>query len=141
MLYTQERIGKDGKPFKIYKIETIRDGEVIRPRLRRWGLDEIPQVINIIKGEMRFFGPRPEVPEIHERMSDFCPIWNQRLRVKPGVVSLAGVAGGIRGQHRFDPEVKIEQAVLDNVMIDSGWKVKFAILKKLPATLRKGQYE
>jgi len=141
MLYRQERVGRDGVPFTILKFRTMdEDGNVTRPMLRRSGLDELPQVVNILRGDMAVFGPRPEVPSVHARMSiALGQTWDDRLRVKPGLLSLASVVGGIRTADRFALHVKAEQAVLDNVMIDSGWRVRWAILRRLPSSMLRGQ--
>jgi len=89
MIFKQLRVGQYGKIFWIYKFKTMENGKITRIGrfLRRWKIDEIPQVINILKGEMAFFGPRPEelkdillIPEEERKII---------LSVKPGLLDLA----------------------------------------------------
>lgn len=141
MIYRQERIGRNGVPFTMLKIETMREGVVTRPRLRRWGLDEVPQLVNVLRGEMAVFGPRPETPEIHARCSRVIgPVWDSRLAVKPGIVSLASIAGGIRTMSRYAIQTKIDQAVLDNIQIEAGFRGRLHVLLNLPRALARGQH-
>ena len=89
MIFKQLRVGQYGKIFWIYKFKTMEDGKITRIGrfLRRWKIDELPQIINILKGEMAFFGPRPEelkdvllIPEEERKII---------LSVKPGLLDLA----------------------------------------------------
>lgn len=110
ILFRQERVGLDGKTFTLYKFRTMRpDAEKNGPQfsvegdprvtrvgrfLRKTHLDELPQLWNIIKGDMALVGPRPERPEFHERFVREIPGWEKRLAVKPGLTSLACVRNG-----------------------------------------------
>jgi lipopolysaccharide/colanic/teichoic acid biosynthesis glycosyltransferase len=105
-LFAQERAGKDGKPFTLYKFRTMRlDVDPFGPSpksggdprlipigrwLREHSLDELPQVLNILKGDMSLIGPRPlyvaQIAEWNERQK-------QRLSVRPGLTGLAQVSG------------------------------------------------
>lgn len=110
ILYRQERVGLGGRPFVLYKFRTMVDnaeaetGPVLAtvddPRLTplgRWlrgtRLDEIPQLFNILKGEMSLVGPRPERPEFVNRLSDEITNYPYRLLVKPGLTGHAQVMG------------------------------------------------
>ena len=110
ILYTQERLGKDGVPFKIIKFRTmVRDAERDTgavwatqedPRVTRVGrllralrIDEMPQVINVLRGEMSLVGPRPERSELTERFEREVPGFRRRLRVLPGMAGLAHLRG------------------------------------------------
>ncbi|WP_405369135.1 sugar transferase [Nonlabens sp. Asnod2-A12] len=89
-VFTQIRIGQHGNPFTIYKLQTMKDGKVtsIGKILRKTKIDELPQLINILKGDMSFVGPRPDVPGYYDVLKD-----EQRkvLVLKPGLTSLAAI--------------------------------------------------
>lgn len=106
VFYAGERLGKDRKPFNILKFRTLscQAGRVTRnktlPRrsmtetrigvyLRRSRLDELPQLINILRGDMVFFGPRPIRPEIEEVYRREAPGYEERFRIRPGLVGFA----------------------------------------------------
>ena len=121
VFYGQTRLGKDGKTFRVLKFRTMvvdaekMTGPVLAsqddPRITRVGrwlrataLDELPQVLNILRGEMSFVGPRAERPEIHERYVEREPLFAQRVRVRPGLTGLAQV----KGSYDLPPERKIQ---------------------------------
>jgi lipopolysaccharide/colanic/teichoic acid biosynthesis glycosyltransferase len=108
IFYSQMRLGQGGRPFRIYKLRTMtQDCErVSGPRwataddprvtplgqfLRRSHLDELPQLWNVLKGDMSLVGPRPERPEFVPRLAAALPGYRDRLAVKPGVTGLAQV--------------------------------------------------
>jgi sugar transferase (PEP-CTERM system associated) len=108
IFYTQARVGKKGKIFNVYKFRTmVRDAErvsgpawarVCDPRITRAGgflrktrIDEIPQLINILKGDMSFVGPRPERPEFVNTFKEEIPFYNRRHSVLPGLTGWAQV--------------------------------------------------
>ncbi len=108
VFFCQERLGKNGRIFKMWKFRTMRykaemeTGPVWAaeqdPRitnlgkfLRKSHLDEIPQLINVFKGEMALIGPRPERPEFTEMINGHIRNFNQRLKVRPGITGLAQV--------------------------------------------------
>ena len=116
IIYTQIRVGKDGKLFKIYKFRSMKvDAEKYSgavwaqdndPRLipvgrflRKSHLDEIPQFVNVLKGDMSVVGPRPERPEFVQQLKEKIPGYEQRLSVKPGITGLAQV------WHRYDASI------------------------------------
>ncbi len=100
VLFTQIRSGQSKKYFRIYKFRTMRDGSegdsdedritTLGNTLRRWSLDEMPQLINVVKGNMSLVGPRPLLPEYDAHYTDE---QNKRFLVKPGVSGLAQVEG------------------------------------------------
>ncbi len=106
--YTQTRVGRNGRLFTIYKIRTMVDNcESLTgprwsipgdPRITRVGqflrlthLDELPQLLNVLRGEMALVGPRPERPEFLPRLERALPAYRDRLLVKPGVTGLAQI--------------------------------------------------
>ncbi len=116
-IYRQLRVGKDGKLFILYKFRTMikhaekiwgfvpatQNDERITPVgkiLRRTRLDELPQLFNVLKGEMSLVGPRPE--NVH-RVNKHAPLRGSRLMVKPGITGLAQ----IRSYYDLKPEHKI----------------------------------
>jgi lipopolysaccharide/colanic/teichoic acid biosynthesis glycosyltransferase len=100
VFFSQTRVGRSGKPFRIWKFRTMRagsqgsvitaagDGRVTRAGavLRKFKLDELPQLFNVLKGDMSLVGPRPEVPEYVQLEA---PVWQAVLQVRPGVTDLA----------------------------------------------------
>jgi lipopolysaccharide/colanic/teichoic acid biosynthesis glycosyltransferase len=107
VFFRQERVGKDGRSFKVWKFRTmVHDPVRVGPQpppapgdsrvtgvgcvLRRFGVDELPQIINVLWGEMSLVGPRPTLRYQVEHYSDF---QRRRLQVKPGITSLAVVSG------------------------------------------------
>ncbi|MDE2824022.1 MAG: sugar transferase [Chloroflexota bacterium] len=127
--YLQERVGRSGKRFQVIKFRTMvsdaesetgpvwaaeRDSRTTRIGrfLRAFRLDELPQVINILRGEMSVVGPRPERPELVERFSRDVPGFSERVRVRPGVAGLAQV----RGTAQTRPRDKLRY---DNLYIET----------------------
>ncbi|NQU75777.1 MAG: sugar transferase [Planctomycetes bacterium] len=111
ILFRQTRLGKDGKTFVMLKLRTMEldaeeqsgpilasenDSRVIRSCrwMRRSHLDEIPQLINVLRGEMSLVGPRPERPEISEQVCKRLPEFRYRLKVRPGITGLAQICNG-----------------------------------------------
>lgn len=92
IIYTQDRTGKDGKIFKIYKFRTMKNGKTTKFEnfLRMTSLDEFPQFYNVLKGDMSLVGPRPWIPEYY---NNFTEKQKERTNVKPGLVGLAQVKG------------------------------------------------
>jgi exopolysaccharide biosynthesis polyprenyl glycosylphosphotransferase len=111
IIYRQVRVGDGGRRFEIYKFRTMvdgaeRPGEAVwakdaDPRttpvgafLRRTHLDELPQLFNVLKGDMSMVGPRPERPELIAQLEESVPFWSRRLLIKPGMTGWAQVHCG-----------------------------------------------
>jgi lipopolysaccharide/colanic/teichoic acid biosynthesis glycosyltransferase len=121
-LYAQERLGKDGKPFTIYKLRTMRvDAELSGARwavrndprvtpigrfLRKTHLDELPQLFNVVLGQMSLIGPRPERPCFVHKLQGSVPLYATRLAVRPGITGLAQV------KHHYDRSIEDVQTKL-----------------------------
>ncbi|HIF42440.1 MAG TPA: sugar transferase [Planctomycetes bacterium] len=125
VLFAQERVGQFGKPFTLYKFRTMRDSDAgafeswkvgdsgrvtpVGAFLRRSHLDELPQIINILRGEMTFVGPRPEMFDTHRFALDHVPEFAQRLALRPGITGLAQVVAGYAGPDPAAYRAKFEQ--------------------------------
>lgn len=102
IIFKQSRTGKNGKNFNLIKFRSMKINNDVRDFskedeftkvgkfLRKTSLDELPQLINILKGEMSFIGPRPWIPEYYENMNE---IQRKRTDVLPGITGLAQVSG------------------------------------------------
>jgi len=144
VLFRHVRLGQGGEPFVLYKIRTTpADFEPSAedwsdasypPRtryggwLRRFDIDELPQLWNVLKGEMSLVGPRPEMPVHARRFSGALPEYRQRLQVRPGLTGLAQVRGW-RG------DTSIRQRLLSDLEYASqrGPAIYFAILARTVA--------
>jgi lipopolysaccharide/colanic/teichoic acid biosynthesis glycosyltransferase len=109
-IFKQKRVGEHGKLFTVYKFRTMYDGsdkEKLLPAqpwdaritrvghwLRRARIDELPQMINIVKGDMAFVGPRPFVPNQEEEYAAAIPFYKERWLVKPGATGWAQINRG-----------------------------------------------
>jgi exopolysaccharide biosynthesis polyprenyl glycosylphosphotransferase len=139
VLYVQRRAGLNGEPFRMLKFRTMVDGahdrlgELVQldglhdpmfklrndPRvtgvgrfLRRWSLDELPQLVNVLRGDMSLVGPRPEQVELVER---YRPEHRFRLDARPGMTGPMQVFG--RGNLDFDERLAVEREYIENVSL------------------------
>ena len=139
-IYTQKRVGLNGRVFKIYKLRSMYiDAEKDGPKwasenderitkvgriIRKTRIDELPQLVNILKRDMSFIGPRPERPEFIKDFIKYIPAFNDRLLVKPGITGWAQVNGG----YSLTPKEKLE---FDKYYIKNrGFKLDLLILIK-----------
>ncbi len=101
----QERVGRNGVPFAMWKFRSMRDERVTRvgELLRRYRIDELPQLINVLTGDMSLVGPRPERPQIVARILTEVPDFDLRSLVRPGIAGLAQVSS----EYETHPEVKL----------------------------------
>jgi exopolysaccharide biosynthesis polyprenyl glycosylphosphotransferase len=157
VFFKQDRCGINGKVFKIYKFRSMkRDAEKHTgpvwsqkddPRITRVGkfirkvrIDEIPQMLNVLKGEMSIVGPRPERPFFVEKLSEEIPYYKRRLKVRPGITGWAQV------KHKYDEtieDVKIKLRYdlfyIENMSLRMDFKILFRTV--FVVLLGKGHYE
>ncbi len=149
-IFRQERAGKDGKPFTFYKFRTMKvDADPFGPSpklgqdlrltkvgrfLREYSLDELPQLFNILKGDMSVVGPRPlylmQIPEWSERQK-------KRLRVKPGLTGLAQISG--RGRITKEEKLELDVHYVETAGLLTDIKIVLATITRVFG--RKDVYE
>lgn len=149
-IFKQKRAGKNGNPFVFYKFRTmIADTEPFGPSpksgkdprltkigriLREYSLDELPQLFNILKGDMSVVGPRPlylsQMPEWNERQK-------KRLLVKPGLTGLAQISG--RGELTREEKLEIDVKYVETANLLTDMKIILATIAHVFG--RKGIYE
>jgi lipopolysaccharide/colanic/teichoic acid biosynthesis glycosyltransferase len=154
VFFVQTRLGQNGRPFRMYKLRTMvpgaefmfdavaaanplkgpavkvpRDPRVTRVGrwLRRWSIDELPQLWNVLRGEMSLVGPRPEEPRIVAQYND----WHRlRLAVKPGLTGPMQVNG--RGYLSLDERVQLEIDYIENYAL---WRDIVILVRSIPAVI------
>jgi lipopolysaccharide/colanic/teichoic acid biosynthesis glycosyltransferase len=143
VIYRQERVGLNGRTFTLYKLRTMRSNAESAtgpiwaegdrdPRvtsigylLRRTHMDELPQLFNVLKGEMSLVGPRPERPYFVEQLKRQIPEYERRLSVKPGITGLAQIrAGADRNIRDVRRKVRLDCLYIRRMC----WWVDFVIL-------------
>ena len=154
VLFVQTRVGKDGHEFSVFKFRSMftnaeaslhtvlatneRSGPVFKMRqdprvtrsgrfLRRCSLDEVPQLLNVLRGEMSLVGPRPALPR---EVALYTPEQRERLAVLPGLTGLWQVSG--RANLSFEESVALD---LDYVQRQSVWLNLSLLLRTIPAVL------
>jgi lipopolysaccharide/colanic/teichoic acid biosynthesis glycosyltransferase len=160
VFYRQDRIGEGGRPFKFYKFRSMyvesdrrqkelerhneQDGPVFKMRLdprvtsvgrflRRSSMDEVPQVLNVLKGDMSIVGPRPPLPT---EVSRYLPGHHRRLDVKPGITCLWQISG--RSQIGFDEWMRLDMEYLRTRSLRTDFLI---FVKTIPAVMaRRGAY-
>ena len=143
VFFSQERCGQNGKIFTMIKFRSmVKDAEKMSgpvwsqkddPRitkvgktLRRLRIDEIPQMLNVLKGEMSFVGPRPERPFFVEKLAAEIPYYKRRLKVRPGITGWAQV------KHKYDEtledvkiKLKYDLFYIENMSLRMDFKIIF----------------
>lgn len=150
VIFVQQRVGRGGKLFQSYKFRTMtttaateglglnikQDDERITrvgKFLRQWSLDELPQLINVLKGDMSIVGPRPTLPYQVERYNDF---QRKRLLVKPGITGWAQVNG--RNAISWEERIKLDVWYVENWSLWLDFKI---MLKTIAVVVkREGLY-
>jgi Undecaprenyl-phosphate glucose phosphotransferase len=149
VFYTQERVGQDGKRFHVIKFRSmIHEAEAVtgrfwtvredprRTRLGRWlrrlSLDELPQFINVLVGDMSVVGPRPERPMFVAQFSEAMPGYLRRLREKAGITGWAQI-NGLRGDSSIEERTKYDLYYVDNWSL---WLDLKIIIRTIPLLFR-----
>lgn len=138
--FCQNRVGKDGKIFKIYKFRTMTDGEgdtdwvdktsrttKVGKFLRDNFIDELPQLVNVVKGDMSLVGPRPERPYFAEKFTAEMPKYPLRYAVLPGITGWAQVEGW-RGDTSIENRLECDLFYIENRSISLDLKILFRTL-------------
>ena len=145
VLYRQQRMGLDGRPFEIVKFRSMRRGAEDEsgptwagpedPRrtavgrfLRRWSLDELPQLVNVVKGEMSLVGPRPERPEFVREFKEKFPQYMLRHRVRAGITGWAQVHGW-RGNTSLSKRIEYDLYYIENWSLALDLKILWMTLR------------
>lgn len=130
LFFVQTRIGKDEKPFRIIKLRTMtgtndsaRLSKNEADRISRFGtflrtkrIDELPQILNVVRGDMSFIGPRPEQRELYEEILESIPEYSLRQAVKPGISGLAQVeVGYARGIAELREKLQYDLRYMQNM--------------------------
>ena len=145
--FLQERLGKDGKVFKIIKFRTmipnaekIGDGLKVKTEsdnritrigkiLRKTSLDELPQLINVIKGEMSIVGPRPPVTYHPHKYEEYREEQKIRIKVRPGITGLAQIR--VRNSASWDERIKIDIEYVDKISFTMDIKIVLKTVVKV----------
>lgn len=141
VLFRQERIGLNGEAFEALKFRSMLDGEnplipthdritAVGRVLRRFSLDELPQLINVARGDMSVIGPRPTLREQVERYDDF---QRRRLEVRPGITGLAQVNG--RNSIPWDERIRYDIDYVDRCSL----KLDVSILARTLGAVSSGE--
>lgn len=138
VIFIQKRVGKDGKVFDLYKFRTMtnqrdEDGKLLPDdqrltsfgkKLRSTSLDELPELFNVLKGDMALIGPRPLLVK-------YLPLYNdeqaRRHEVRPGLTGYAQVNG--RNTITWEDRFKLDVEYVDNVTFLNDWKIIFKTIK------------
>jgi lipopolysaccharide/colanic/teichoic acid biosynthesis glycosyltransferase len=122
VFFKMQRLGKNAQEFSMLKFRTMREDNNNRgmtlpndPRVTTFGkfmrktrIDEIPQVINILKGDMSFVGPRPERPDLAKNLEEKIPFFRERMLVKPGITGSDQISGEYHSPSEKDTLKKLQ---------------------------------
>lgn len=146
MFFHQERVGKNGKLFKIYKFKSMRGNSPINDPLlskdeavritkfgrfiRKYRIDEFPQFINVLKGEMSIVGPRPERQVFLDEIMNHIPKYKEIQKLKPGITSLGQVKYGYADDiEQMLKRARYDLIYLDNLSLRTDFRVILSTIK------------
>lgn len=154
VLFIQDRLGKDGEVFKIYKFRTMCDNAInignglftdetdsritkIGSFLRKTSIDELPQLFNILKGDMSLVGPRPPVPNFPYKYDEYSEVQKIRFEMLPGITGWAQVVG--RNSIDWDERITLDIDYVKNYSFL--WDIKIIILTLAKVVKREDIYK
>ena len=145
VIYKQYRVGKDNKLFYIYKFRTMKNNTRLAATkdlteadsvitksgrfLRKTSLDELPQLFNVLKGDMSLVGPRPELPYFVQNFQETVPLYMVKHLVKPGITGLAQVKG-YRGDTSIPRRIEWDVHYIENWNLFMDIKILFMTVFK-----------
>jgi lipopolysaccharide/colanic/teichoic acid biosynthesis glycosyltransferase len=142
VIFKQDRIGYNNKPFTMYKFRSMRMNDVADtqwttlddPRktkfgsfIRKTSIDELPQFVNALKGDMSIVGPRPERDHFVEQFRTLIPKYMMKHRVKPGITGWAQV-NGLRGDTSIEERIKYDLYYMENWSLSLDMKIMWKTL-------------
>lgn len=146
VFFTQVRVGKNNRPFKMFKFRSMKHNETedsawstqsddrrtyFGALIRKLSIDELPQLFNVLLGDMSLIGPRPEIPCFVEQFRDEIPLYMIRHMVKPGMTGLAQI-NGYRGDTSIKKRIEYDVSYIENWTI---WLDIRILLRTLPAII------
>ena len=146
VFFRQVRVGKDNVPFDMLKFRSMKPNDVEESAwsqktddrrtffgalIRKLSIDELPQLINVVRGEMSIIGPRPEIPHFVEQFRGQIPLYMLRHAVKPGITGLAQV-NGLRGDTSIRQRIQCDLDYIENWTI---WMDIRILLRTIPAMI------
>ncbi len=146
LIYTSQRVGRNGRVFKLYKFRTLKEGTKTNYKheeytkyghtLRKYRLDEIPQLWNVLKGDMNLVGPRPDTEQGWSVVPE--DIKNKLLSVKPGLFGISGLlffheesmlAKAVNPEHLFWTQIRPMKFILDSFYVENKcWTLDIALI-------------
>ena len=151
VFFLQNRPGRDGKIFKVIKFKTMTDerdskGNLLPDevrmtkfgsKLRKLSIDELPQFINILKGDMSLVGPRPERPQFVEKFKEEIPRYMVKHQVRPGLTGWAQV-NGLRGDSSIKKRIEYDIYYIENWTI--GFDIQIILMTFFTGFINKNAY-
>ena len=144
VIFRQTRVGINRKPFEMYKFRSMRveTESIVRMAgaeddrctsvghfLRKYSIDELPQLVNVLKGDMSLVGPRPEIPHFVNQFMEYIPSYMIKHYVKPGMTGWAQV-NGYRGDTSIKKRIEHDLYYIENWSLGFDFKIMFLTVFK-----------